>query len=140
MRLTSVPGRVRLSSHPFPTHTIVAIHGGLEQATAASLRERLLIALHRTTLPMIVDLSGVSSGEAAGLAPLIGARRRGQLRGISVSLAAPRPYLARLLRTTGLHRAFDIYPSVATAEMYVGRVIPPPPRPVANGQPGRQPA
>jgi anti-anti-sigma factor len=138
MRLTSVPGRVRLSSHRFPTYTIVAIHGELEPTTAASLRERLLIALHRTTLPMIVDLSGVSSGEAAGLAPLIGARRRGQLRGISVSLAAPRPYLTKLLRTTGLHRAFDIYPSVATAEMYVGRVTQPPPGPVVSSLPGRQ--
>jgi anti-sigma B factor antagonist len=140
MRLTSIPGRVRLYSHPFPTHTIVAIHGELERATAASVRERLLIALHRTTLPMIVDLSGVSSGEPAGLAPLIGARRRGRLRGISVSLAAPRPYLTQLLRTTGLHRAFDIYPSVASAEIRVGRAIPPPPGPPARSQPGRQPA
>jgi anti-anti-sigma factor len=140
MRLTSVPGRVRLSSHRFPTHTLVAIHGELEPTTAASLRERLLIVLHHSALPMIVDLSGVSSSEAAGLAPLIGARRRGQLRGISVSLAAPRPYLIRLLRTTGLHRAFDIYPTVANAEMHVRRTAPPPRGPVANSRPGRQPA
>ena len=140
MRLTSVPGRVRLSTHRFPTHTIVAVQGELEPATAASLRERLLIAVHRTTVPMIVDLSGVSSGEPAGLAPLIGARRRGRLRGVPVSLAAPRPFLIRLLRTTGLHRAFDIYPSVVIAEMYVGRMPPPPPGPVAHGQPGRQSA
>jgi anti-sigma B factor antagonist len=140
MRLTSVPGRVRLSIHRRPTHTILAIHGELDPTTTASLRERLLIALHRTTLPVIVDLSGVSHGDAAGLAPLIGARRRGQLRGISVSLAAPRPYLSRLLRTTGLHRAFAIYPTVAAAEKYVGRVIPPPHVPLGNSQPGRQSA
>jgi anti-anti-sigma factor len=140
MRFNSVPGRVRLSSLRRPTHTIVAVHGQLDPTTAASLRERLLITLHHTTLPVIVDLSGVSFGDAPGLAPLIGARRRGQLHGIPVSLAAPRPQLDRLLRSTGLHRAFAIYPTVAIAEMFVGPVNPPPRGPVGNGQPGRQPA
>jgi anti-anti-sigma factor len=137
MRLTSVPGRMRLSSRQLPTHTIVAIHGELTPATAANLRELLLIALHRRTLPMIVDLSDVSSGEATGLAPLIGARRRGQLRGIPVSLAAPQPCLSLLLRTTGLHRAFAIYPTVAIAEKHLGRVNPSPRGPVRSGRPGR---
>ncbi|HEU5158152.1 MAG TPA: STAS domain-containing protein [Streptosporangiaceae bacterium] len=129
MRLDSVPGRVRLSSHRHLTHTVVAIHGDLGPTTAPPVRERLFSALHDTTLPMIIDLAGVSSGEAAGLAPLIGVRRRGRLRGITVSLAAPRPYLGRLLRTTGLHRGFAIYPTVATAETYVE---------TANARPARQ--
>lgn len=140
MRLNSVPGRVRLSSRRRPTHTVVAIHGHLDPTTAASLRERLLITLHHTTLPVILDLSGVSAGTAAGLAPLIGARRRGQLHGIPVSLAAPRPQLSRLLRATGLHRAFAIYPTVAIAETFVGQVNPPPRGSGRSGQPGRQPA
>jgi anti-anti-sigma factor len=138
MRLTGVPGRMRLSSHQLPTHTIVAIHGELTPATAAHLRELLLIELQRRTLPMIVDLSGVASGEATGLAPLIGARRRGQLHGIPVTLAAPQPGVSLLLRTTGLHRAFAIYPTVAIAEKHLGRANPPPRGPVRNGRPGRR--
>jgi anti-anti-sigma factor len=120
MRLNTVPSRVRLSSRRLPTYTVVAIHGQLDTTTVPSLRERLLLALHHTTFPVIIDLSGVSSCDTAGLAPLIGARRRGRLHGITVSLAAPRPNMSRLLRTTGLHRAFAVYSTIATAERQVG--------------------
>jgi anti-anti-sigma factor len=129
---------VRLSSRTLPAHIVVAIHGELDTTTAASLREPLLVALHRTTYPMIIDLSDVSSCEAAGLAPLIGAHRRGRLHGTALSLAAPRPEMSRLLRTTGLHRAFSIYSTIATAERHTGMPHPPPRRrPDGTGTPVR---
>lgn len=125
MRLNTVSSRVRLSGHRLPTHIVVAISGQIDFTSAAFLRDRLLIALHDTTIPMIIDLSEVSSCDAAGLAPLVGARRRGRLHGIPVSLVAPQPSLSLVLRITGLHRIFDIYPTLAMAEQSCGAVVPP---------------
>jgi anti-anti-sigma factor len=140
MRLNTVHSRVQLSSRRLPTLTVVAIHGELGLTSAGSLRDRLLIALHNTAVPMVIDLSGVATCDAAGLAPLVGARRRGRLHGIPVSLAAPPPYLYVLLRVTGLHRAFAIYPTIAAAERSCGAVAPPRRGLGLDGTPVGQPA
>jgi anti-sigma B factor antagonist len=126
MRLNAVPSHVRLSSHRLPTHTVVAMYGRLDgtTTTAASLRERLFSALNSTAFPLIIDLSGVESCDAAGLATLVGARRRGRLHGITVSLAAPRPSVRLLLQATGLHRAFAVHPTIAAAELRLGAAEP----------------
>jgi anti-sigma B factor antagonist len=65
---------------------------------------------------VIIDLSGVSFCAVSRLALLIGAKRRARLHGLTIALAAPRPNVAKLLRITGLDRAFTIHPP------------PPPPR------------
>jgi anti-anti-sigma factor len=97
-------------------HTIVAIRGDLDRAAAADLRERLLVTLRHTVTPLIIDLSEVSFSDAAGLALLIGTRRRAHLQGLAVCLAAPSPRMSELLAVTGLNRAFAIHASVAAAE------------------------
>jgi anti-sigma B factor antagonist len=71
--------------------------------------------LHRGASPLIIDLSDVPSYDAAGLAVLIGTQRRAKLLGSVVLLAAPRPRVAKLLRSAGLHRCFAIYPDVRGA-------------------------
>jgi anti-sigma B factor antagonist len=140
MRVNTIPGNLRLSSRRLGTHTVVAIHGALNTTTAASLRERLLVMVHHSTFPIVIDLSGVSSCDAAGLAPLIGARRRGQLHGVLITLAAPRPSMSLLLRTTGLRRAFVIHATLAAAERHLGIVSPPRLGLDTNSRPARQPA
>jgi anti-sigma B factor antagonist len=109
--------RAGFSSSQLPTHAVFALCGDMDRGTAPALRERLLIALHHTNTPVIIDLSLVSSCDSAGLALLVGARRRARLRGIHTSLAAPQPRVSDLLRTTGLHRAFTIHPSLAAAQL-----------------------
>jgi anti-anti-sigma factor len=140
MRLNTVPSRVRLSARRLPTHIVVTIDGQLDVTSSAFLRDRLLIVLHHTTVPMIIDLSKVSSCDAAGLAPLVGASRRGLLHGVQVSLAAPQPYLTLLLRITGLHRVFAIHPTLATAERRCEAVTPPRGGPGMDGTPIKRPA
>jgi anti-anti-sigma factor len=109
--------RARLFSRRPPGHTVIAVHGELDIATTASLRNRILTILKDTTTPVIIDLSGVSFCDASGLALLVGARRRARLHGLTIALVAPCPHVAKLLRITGLDRVFTIHPTLASARL-----------------------
>jgi anti-sigma B factor antagonist len=107
--------RARLLSRRLSGQTIIAVHGELDIATTAALRNRVLAILSDTATPVIIDLSGVSFCDASGLALLIGAQRRAMLHGLSITLASPRPHMTKLLRITGLDRAFTIHPTLSGA-------------------------
>lgn len=110
--------RARLFSRRLPGHTVLSVHGELDISTSASLRDRFLTILkNTTTAAVIIDLSGVSFCDASGLALLIGAKRRARLHGLTVVLAAPRSNVAKLLRITGLDRAFTIHPTLVSARL-----------------------
>ena len=98
-----------------PGRSIVRLRGSLDFGAAKELRERLIDVLHRGANPLIIDLSRVPSGDEAGLAVLIGTQRRARLLGSVVLLAAPSVPVAELLRSTGLHRHFTIYPDIPAA-------------------------
>jgi anti-anti-sigma factor len=112
--------RAWLFSSRTPGHTVIAVHGELDFATTAGLRDRILTILKDTTTPVIIDLSGVFFCDASGLALLVGARRRAKLHGLTVTLAALRPNVTKLLKITGLDRAFVVHPTLASA-----RLVPP---------------
>jgi anti-anti-sigma factor len=98
-----------------PGRSIVRLRGSIDLGAAKELRERLIDVLHRGANPLIIDLSRVPSGDAAGLAVLIGTQRRARLLGSVVLLVAPSVPVAELLRSTGLHRHFTIYPDLFAA-------------------------
>lgn len=95
--------------------TIVRLRGALDIDAAPALRERLIDALHRGAELLVLDLSQVLSCDPSGLAVLIGAQRRATLLGSVLRLAAPSLPVAKLLRSTGLDRSFDIYPDLSGA-------------------------
>jgi anti-anti-sigma factor len=100
---------------PPADRTIIRLGGALDLAAAPALRERLIGVLHRGTSLLILDLSRVLSCDVSGLAVLIGTQRRARLLGSAVLLAAPSLPVAKLLRSTGLHRCFTIYPDLPRA-------------------------
>jgi anti-anti-sigma factor len=110
----------RLFSRRLPGHTVIALRGELDIATTPALRTRILTILADTTTPVIIDLSAVSFCDASGLALLVGTQRRARLHGLAVTLAAPRPNVAKLLRVTGLDRAFVVRPTLTDTQL--GRV------------------
>jgi anti-anti-sigma factor len=110
-----VPAEASLSVLSWPGLIIARLEGDVDIATTPALRERLLGVLSPGVRLLVIDLSGVSFCDAAGLAVLIGTQRRARARGITVRLAAPRPQMARLLRITGLDRSFTICATLADA-------------------------
>ncbi|TYK51069.1 STAS domain-containing protein [Actinomadura decatromicini] len=106
-----VPDEVGMPAHPRPGHTIIALSGTVDGAAAPALRAHLLGALRRSGRLLILDLGEVASADAAGLAVLVGIRRRAAGLGIAVLLAAPGPQVAELLRVTGLDRVLTVHPA-----------------------------
>jgi anti-anti-sigma factor len=98
-----------------PGCNIAMLVGALDIATIPALRERLLGVLGLAARLLIIDLSGVSFCDVAGLAMLIGTQRYAGGQGITIRLAAPRPQMSKLLRTTGLDRSFTICATVGDA-------------------------
>ncbi len=112
-------------------YAIAALTGELDIACAAPLREQLLSLLRLRAARLVIDLSGVSYCDASGMAVLVGTGRRAELLGGMLRLAAPRPAVASALRVIGLHRRFDIFPSVSAAVAAT-----PVPGPPAASRPG----
>lgn len=110
-----VAAQASLSVLSRPDCTIASLEGELDIATVPELRERLLGLLGPGVRLLIIDLSGVSFCDVAGLAVLIGTQRRATARGIVVRLAAPRPQVLKLLRITGLDHRLTICATLADA-------------------------
>ncbi|TDD38679.1 anti-sigma factor antagonist [Actinomadura sp. KC06] len=104
-----------LTCERFADHTVIAISGELDVSSTPSLRERLYVALRDPGMYVVIDLSGMTFCDASGLAMLVGAQRRLEGDGTGLILARPRPHTARLLRVTGLSRAFTVRPPAAWA-------------------------
>jgi len=110
-----VAAQASLSVVSRPDCTIGSLEGELDIATVPELRERLLGLLGPGVRLLIIDLSGVSFCDVAGLAVLIGTQRRATARDIVVRLAAPRPQVLKLLRITGLDHRLTICATLADA-------------------------
>jgi anti-anti-sigma factor len=95
-------------SVPPSSRTIISLRDGLDFTAAPALRERLIDLLHRGTDLLILDLSRVTSCDAAGLAVLIGTQRRARPIGITMRLVAPSLPVSKVLGATGLKRNFTI--------------------------------
>ena len=103
-----VPAGASLPVLSRPAFTIARLEGDLDIATIPALREHLLNVLGPGARLLIIDLSGVSFCDVAGLAMLIGTQRWATARGSTIRLATPRPQMAKLLRITGLDQTFTI--------------------------------
>ena len=119
MQAAEAPSRVSaeasLTAVRQPAGTVAKLRGDLDIAAAPALRERLLGLLSPGVRLLIIDLSGVSFCDTAGLAVLIGTQRRARARGITVRLAAPGRQVAELLHDTGLDRTLTICATLAGA-------------------------
>ncbi|MEV4097225.1 STAS domain-containing protein [Streptosporangium saharense] len=91
-----------------PKPTTVYLSGEIDIFTSAALRQQLVNTLRCSTNLLILNLSGISFCDVSGLAVLVGARRRARSMGITLVLAAPRPFLSRLMHVTGLDRSLPM--------------------------------
>ena len=85
---------------------VVTLRGEIDIATADRARAYLYNVVDSEPLPVMIDLSGVTFCDAAGLGMLAKVAARARKAGRPVRLVGPRPPLLRIMRITGLDEAF----------------------------------
>jgi anti-anti-sigma factor len=98
-----------------PTHAVVHLAGELDLHGREQLRGALAALLDQGRYRIVVDLSGLSFCDSAGLGILVAARKRAAAHGGWLRLTTPTPPVRKLFVVTGLTRLFAFYPSVAQA-------------------------
>lgn len=91
--------------------------GELDAFTVSQLRQAL--AELASSPRLVIDLSGVTFVDSAGLGALIGGIRRTRELGGDVAVACDRPVLIRLLRTTGFDRIVGLAETVDEAAWFL---------------------
>jgi anti-anti-sigma factor len=85
--------------------TIVAVSGEVDVCTKAQLQQALLPIIRERSGRLMLDLSGVSFMDCAGLRGLLATRRQAELRGGCMRLIAASAAVRRIIELTGAHEA-----------------------------------
>ena len=93
---------------------IVSVVGELDIATAEQAYVYISDVIDAWPAPVSVDLSGLTFCDASGLGVLARTARHARQAGRQLRLTAARPSLLKIMRITGLDRAFpELVPSAA---------------------------
>jgi anti-anti-sigma factor len=96
-------------------YQIVSVTGELDIATAEQAYSYISEIIDGRLAPVTVDLSGLTFCDASGLGVLARAARYARQKGRQLMLASARPSLLKIMRITGLDRAFPELRPVAHA-------------------------
>jgi anti-sigma B factor antagonist len=94
---------------------LVSIQGAIDINTAAALRDTMHQLLERGHTRIVVDLGGVDFCDSIGLGTFAYTRNHCHASGGFLRLAAPAPFMARLLRTVGLAGPIPVHATVTEA-------------------------
>jgi anti-sigma B factor antagonist len=86
----------------------LVVTGELDLATAPRLRQQLAMLIEEAHSPALVDLSGVSFVDAAGLSPFLAARRSVEPTDVELVLLNPSAPVRRLLEITETSELFEL--------------------------------
>jgi anti-sigma B factor antagonist len=95
--------------------TVVRLSGELGVDTVQALQEALTNLVDQRAHRVVVDLSDLGFCDSIGLSSFVEAHRRGTAAGGWVRLAAPSPFLLRVLGVVGLLGRLPVYATVAGA-------------------------
>jgi anti-sigma B factor antagonist len=91
---------------------VVSVTGELDIATAEQAYDYISDIIDGRQAPVSVDLSGLTFCDASGLGVLARIARHARQAGGQLRLTAARPSLLKIMRITGLDRAFpELHPS-----------------------------
>ena len=93
-------------------YQIVSVTGELDIATAEQAYSYISEVIDGRPAPVTVDLSGLTFCDASGLGALARIARHARQAGRQLMLTSARPSLMKIMRITGLDRAFpELHPS-----------------------------
>jgi anti-sigma B factor antagonist len=93
-------------------YQIVSVTGELDIATAEQAYSYISEVIDGRSAPVTVDLSGLTFCDASGLGALARVARHARQAGRQLMLESVRPSVMKIMRITGLDRAFpELHPS-----------------------------
>ena len=96
-------------------YQVISVTGELDIATAEQAYSYISEVIDGRPAPVSVDLSGLTFCDASGLGVLARIARHARQAGRQLSLTSARPSLLKIMRITGLDRAFPELPPSAHA-------------------------
>jgi anti-sigma B factor antagonist len=115
----TVMANVGLSTREYGGHVVVALHGELDIADAASVTA-VLAAAAAGNPRIIIDLTALEYIDCSSLGALGRVRAQARQAGGDLLLAAPRGPVRRILALTGLIDVFSVHASVDQALQTAG--------------------
>ena len=106
---------ITVADGPVDGVTVVALRGELGIDSVRPLQEALDGVVERPGSRVVVDLSGLEFCDSMGLSSFVDAHRRCDATGGFLRLAAPTPFLLRVLAVVGLLGRVPVYDTVAAA-------------------------
>lgn len=94
---------------------VVAVRGQLDVDSAAVLHEALGDLIAQGALRIVLDLHELSFCDSIGLSALVVTHKHCAGRGGYLRLAAPTPFMLKVLDAIGLRRMIAVYASVPAA-------------------------
>jgi len=94
---------------------IATLRGSAGTETGEDLQRRLIAAATDQPPKIVVDLSGLSFVNSAGLGAFIALHQHCRQHGGDVCFVNPRPAVAQILRVTNLDRLIRTYPDLDSA-------------------------
>jgi anti-anti-sigma factor len=94
---------------------VVAAPGEIDLTVAEGFRDALLAALNAGALGLVVDLTGTTFIDSAGVTALVRASRRAAASEATMRLAVTAAPVLRVLSLVGVDRLIEVHPSVAAA-------------------------
>ena len=106
------PAQLELTCRTGPNgYQIVSVTGELDIATAEQAYSYISEVIDGRPAPVTVDLSGLTFCDASGLGALARIARHARQKGRQLMLTSARPSLMKIMRITGLDRAFpELHP------------------------------
>ncbi|MDL4771311.1 MULTISPECIES: STAS domain-containing protein [Thermomonosporaceae] len=96
-------------------HTTVLLSGELDRLTAPEARRRLRAVVRAADRPLVLDLSGVSFFDAAGMRTVSAAAEHCAARGTGLAVTGVRPFAAKMFRILGMHERITLCGSLDEA-------------------------
>jgi anti-sigma B factor antagonist len=101
------PAQLELSVRPGVNgYQVVTVTGELDIATAEQAYSYISDVIDGLPAPVTVDLSGLTFCDASGIGALVRIARHARQTGRQVMLTSVRPSVLKIMRITGLDRAF----------------------------------
>lgn len=110
-----VPGVLGVVVEQHGHHQVAVVSGEVDMASVGALRTLLRDLMVDGSSHVLVELSGVSFMDSAGLAALVATRKHARVLQGSFGLIAPSKQVSRLLSLTAMDKVFPCFDSLDAA-------------------------